>query len=409
MTYVALSNTCATDSAEALAGADEETRRLVLRKVREYTASELTGRDSEHDARPAAPTPAQCGFHRTGLANWWLPSPGGRDELPLELGVDIVSELAYGDAGTAFTLFISILGSSVISLFGPEHLRRRYLVPMARDGGFCATLASEQDAGSELTRNTATLSIDGESAVVTGEKYFATNADFAGFLVVYCGSGGPGGQPAAVVVPRATPGVRVVRRWPTIGLRSAGTYQVSLDGCRVPADHVLPGNGLRILEAGLNASRILMAACAVGIARRLRDLCLDYASVKTLRGDLLLHDPLFAAKLGQMETRITVMRSQCLAAARDYDQVMAQPDAAAGFLRRGTLKQAIVAKMFCGQAGWEVAGAASLMFGGLGYTDEHPAGKLTRDMRHVSIVEGGDDVLSQLLYQRYVLAGTGAE
>ena len=43
------------------------------------------------------------------------------------------------------------------------------------------------------------------------------------------------------------------------------------------------------------------------------------------------------------------------------------------------------------------------MFGGLGYTHDMLIGKLMRDIRYVSIVEGGDDVLRDLLYRRFVI------
>jgi alkylation response protein AidB-like acyl-CoA dehydrogenase len=157
----------------------------------------------------------------------------------------------------------------------------------------------------------------------------------------------------AIVVPPDTPGVRVVKRWEMVGLRSSGTYQVSLH--------------------------------------------------KSVRGAALVTNQVFGAKLAHMEMLIEVMKHQCLAAARDYDTVMTLPDAAAEFLRRGSLKSALTNKMFCGQAGWEIAGAGSEMFGGLGYTHESIIGKLTRDMRYVSIVEGSDDMLRDLVYNRYVV------
>ncbi|MFD2349995.1 acyl-CoA dehydrogenase family protein [Nonomuraea ferruginea] len=72
-------------------------------------------------------------------------------------------------------------------------------------------------------------------------------------------------------------------------------------------------------------------------------------------------------------------------------------------MRVGTLKSALTTKMFCGQTGWQIASAASEMFGGLGYTHEAVIGKLLRDMRYVSIVEGGDDVLRDLVFSRYVV------
>jgi alkylation response protein AidB-like acyl-CoA dehydrogenase len=205
------------------------------------------------------------------------------------------------------------------------------------------------------------------------------------------------------VVPRDTPGIEVRKRWDVVGLRSSGTYEVALAGVRVPAASALRGNGLRQLEAGLNASRILIATTALGVARRARDLCMDYARTKQVKGIQLVSNALFASRLGQMEMQIDVMTNQCLAAAREYDAIYARPDAAEEFLRVGTMKSAMTTKLFCGQAGWQVVSAASEMFGGLGYTRESLVQKLLRDVRYVSIVEGGDDVLRDLLFARHVV------
>jgi alkylation response protein AidB-like acyl-CoA dehydrogenase len=375
----------------------------VLDRVRAFVRAELVDQQPYLDSFAAAPLPLYRRFHSARLANWWLPTDLGGPGLGLADSVDVVSELAYGDSGVAFTLFISILGTSMLSLYGSADLRDRYLKPMVAEGTFCATAGSEQAAGSELAKISTTAVRTGGDLIVDGHKYFSTNAEFADYLVVIAKSDDNPSGAAAVVVPRDTPGVRIVKRWEMNGVRSSGTYQVSFDNCRVPADHALRGPGLRVLEVGLNASRILIATTAVGVARRIRDLCMDYARTKRFRDALLTANPVFAAKLGQMEAQIEVMRTQCRAAAQDFDAILARRDAADEFLRRGTLKSALAAKMFCGQAGWDIAGTGSEMFGGLGYTNDSVVGKLVRDMRYVSIVEGGDDVLRDLMYNRYVI------
>jgi alkylation response protein AidB-like acyl-CoA dehydrogenase len=372
-------------------------------RIRQFAREELVEEQAHLDSFAEAPLPLYDRFHGLGLANWWLPGKTGEPGIGLADSVDVVSELAYGDAGVAFTAFISILGTSMVSLYGSADLRARHLEPMVTQPAFCATLGSEQEAGSELAKITTTATVYGDSVTLTGEKFFSTNSGFADFLVVVARSADHPSGHLAVLVPRDTPGVRIVKRWEMIGLRSSGTYQVSFDNCRVPAGNVLNGPGLRLLEVGLNASRILIAATAVGIARRIRDLCMDYAKSKPLRGSTLVTNPVFAAKLGQMETTVDVMRNQCLAAAAEYDQIMARPDAAAEFTRRGTLKSALTTKLFCGQAGWQIAGTGSEMFGGLGYTHELVIGKLVRDMRYVAIVEGGEDVLRDVIFTRYVI------
>ncbi|MFG3054236.1 acyl-CoA dehydrogenase family protein [Kitasatospora sp. NPDC048239] len=375
----------------------------IQKAVRGFVAQELKGRHAELDSLAEAPLPLYDRFRETGLANWWLPKESGGQGLTLSDSVDIVNELAYGDAGAAFTLFISILGTSMVSLYGSEELKERYLASMAERGAYCATLGSERNAGSELGRIETVAARSGDELVLNGEKYFSTNAGFADFLLVVAVSAEDPGDHLAVLVPRDTPGVSIVRRWDVIGLRSSATYEVHFEDCRVPAGNRLNGNGLRLLEIGLNASRTLIATTALGTARRIRDLCMEYAKTKRLRDAPLVDSPVFAAKLGQMEMQIDVMKSQCRQAARDYDAIMESPDPATAFAKQGTLKSALTAKMFCGQTGWDVATVGSEMFGGLGYTNEHPIGKLVRDMRYVSIVEGGDDVLRDLVFSRYVI------
>jgi alkylation response protein AidB-like acyl-CoA dehydrogenase len=374
-----------------------------LSAVQSFVRRELIGHDELLDSLAPAPLPLYQRFADAGLANWWLPKARGGLGLSLEDSVGIAAELAYGDAGVAFTLFISILTTSMVTWYARDELQERYLGGLAAEGGFCATLGSEHEAGSELARITTTARRDGDSIVLSGQKAYSTNSDFGRFLVVIARSADTPSEYLAVLVPRETEGIKIEKRWNVTGLRASATYQVSLAGCRVPVAHVLRGNGLRLLEVGLNASRILIGATGLGIARRIRDVCMEYAKSKSVKGAPLTSNPVFAARLGQFEMQIDVMAGQCLAAARHYDAIAAKQDAGAEFLRQGTLKPAVTTKMFCGQAGWQIASAASEMFGGLGYTDEAIIGKLVRDMRYVSIVEGGDDVLRDLMFSRYVV------
>lgn len=373
-----------------------------LRALAGFVRRELAGKDAYLDSLAEAPLPLYERFARTGLSGWWLPEEYGGLGLGLEESVRIVSDLAYADAGVAFTLFIPVLTTSMVQWYGGEELRKEHLGGLSA-GGFAATLGSEHAAGSELARIGTTARREGDMIVLDGQKAFSTNTGFAKFLVVIARAEDDPSGYLAVLVPGDTPGVTVDKRWDVIGLRSSATYQVSLSGVRVPAGNVLRGNGLRLLEIGLNASRVLIATTALGIARRIRDVCMEYGKSKSVKGAPLSANAVFAGRLGQFEMQIEVMTNQCLAAARAYDAIAARPDAGEEFMRVGTLKSALTTKMFCGQTGWQIASTASEMFGGLGYTHDAVIGKLLRDMRYVSIVEGGDDVLRDLVFSRYVV------
>nr|6U1V_A Chain A, Acyl-CoA dehydrogenase domain-containing protein [Streptomyces tsukubensis NRRL18488]6U1V_B Chain B, Acyl-CoA dehydrogenase domain-containing protein [Streptomyces tsukubensis NRRL18488]6U1V_C Chain C, Acyl-CoA dehydrogenase domain-containing protein [Streptomyces tsukubensis NRRL18488]6U1V_D Chain D, Acyl-CoA dehydrogenase domain-containing protein [Streptomyces tsukubensis NRRL18488] len=378
-----------------------ESERLGI--VRDFVAREILGREGILDSLADAPLALYERFAETGLMNWWVPKEHGGLGLGLEESVRIVSELAYGDAGVAFTLFLPVLTTSMIGWYGSEELKERFLGPLVARRGFCATLGSEHEAGSELARISTTVRRDGDTLVLDGTKAFSTSTDFARFLVVIARSADDPARYTAVTVPRDAPGLRVDKRWDVIGMRASATYQVSFSDCRVPGDNALNGNGLRLLEIGLNASRILIAASALGVARRIRDVCMEYGKTKSLKGAPLVKDGVFAGRLGQFEMQIDVMANQCLAAARAYDATAARPDAARVLLRQGAQKSALTAKMFCGQTAWQIASTASEMFGGIGYTHDMVIGKLLRDVRHASIIEGGDDVLRDLVYQRFVV------
>src|SRR5262249_13333819 len=137
-----------------------------------------------------------------------------------------------------------------------------------------------------------------------------------------------------------------------------------------------------------------------GICERLRDLCLAYAHPKQVRGQSLLAHGGFAGKLGQIEMEIEAIRAVCRAAATDFDE--ARQNGGAKVRRAGVLKSAIVSKLLSGQLAWKVASVASEAFGGIGYTDESLVGKLLRDVRVISVIEAGDEVLRDLLFNRYV-------
>ncbi|MFF8870341.1 acyl-CoA dehydrogenase family protein [Streptomyces massasporeus] len=375
----------------------------ILDRVRTFVHAEVLPAADHFDTLPPAPTPASVRLAEAGLANWWIPGEYGGPGVSLRDSVDIVSELSYGDAGFAFGSFLSVLGTTMLQLSGADDLTRPHLERLARDGGVLGILASEEEAGSELGRITTTCRRAGDSVVVTGDKYFSTNTDAADLLLVVARDAADDADFGVVLVPRHTEGVELNERWNMIGMRGSATYRVALRDCAVPADHRLPGNGLRLLEIGLNASRILIAATAIGMARRVRDLAMEYAASKRVHGAPLARNAVFAGKLGQIEMLIDVMRNQCRAAAGEFDGYLAGGDAARALYRVGTLRSALAAKMYCGQAGWQVATIGSEMFGGLGYTHEHPIGKLVRDLRYVGLVEGGDDVIRELLFTRYVV------
>jgi len=371
--------------------------------VSAFARARLLGHEREFDAvHKDFPLPVYQSFFDIGLGNWWIARAHGGQQLPMTTGVEIVEELAYGDAGVAFALFLSVLTTMQVELFGTPAQQERFLRPLAERGGFAATLGSEERAGSELTNIEVLAQVKGANLVINGQKFISTNSAFANFSSVITKCPADASGYAAVLVPKGTPGVKVVQQWPVIGVRGSAQYQISLEACEVARENQLPGHGLRVLESALNFSRVLVAASMIGIARRIRDESLRYAKQKKLGGASLRENAVFRAKVAQMDADIDCIRACVLTAARDLDEIMREPNPSQYFARRGTVKSSLVAKLKAGQVGGAIAAVGSEMFGGLGYTEACLVEKLVRDSRYVAIVEGGEDVTRALLYARYL-------
>lgn len=338
-------------------------------------------------------------FARSGLNNWWLPTNVGGAGLALEEGVDVAEELAAHDAGLAFAACVSGLAGTIIDGFADPAVRDRVLRGIAVSGGYLATAGSEHEAGSELQHLATTAAEADDGFVVQGVKAFATNADRADHVVVICRRVESRRAFVALVVPRASEGLRSTREWETTGLRTAETVELAFDEVRVSSEAVCRGNGLRLLETGLNVSRTYLAAIAIGICRRLMTELCSYAQDKVVAGVPLLKHPVFGARLAELYVTITSMRSVVRDAARAYDHAVS----GAPTEPIGVLPEVVTAKLLCGRLAWEQAAALSSVMGGLGYIDGSPVDRALRDARHVSIIEGGEDVLRELLHRRVIL------
>ncbi len=366
-----------------------------------FIAENMMGESPSLSSDPSLPSPVFEWFCRGGLCNWWIGQEFGGRGFSLKDSVQVIAKLAYAECGIASAALTAILSSRLLEIFGTKQQQQNFLVPLVKTGGFSALAASEIGCGSELLGMSTVCTPSGTKCVLNGRKAFSTSSAFADFVVVVAKLPDDEGF-TAVIVPKGTPGMIFEKRWNLIGLKSCNVYGIQFVNCEVPVENMIEGNGLRVLEVALNASRILIAATGIGMGRRIRDLALDYGKNKILKGSVMLENPVFAAKLGQMEMEIETMNTMCRVAAEDYDTMFAAPNAKELFVRTGIVKSAIVAKLLCGQMAWHIASTGSEMFGGTGYSNESLMFRLMSDIRHISIVEGGEDVARDILYGRYV-------
>ncbi len=144
-------------------------------------------------------------------------------------------------------------------------------------GAYCL---SEPHCGSDAAALTTRAELVDDHYEVTGTKAWITHAGVADFYNLMVRTGGEGAKGiSCLVTAAATPGMSFATPEHKMGMMASPTAQVVLDGARVPAEDLVgaPGDGFRIAMQALDAGRLGIAACAVGLARGALDEAVRYA------------------------------------------------------------------------------------------------------------------------------------
>ncbi|MGE5407337.1 MAG: acyl-CoA dehydrogenase family protein [Syntrophothermus sp.] len=174
----------------------------------------------------------------------------------------------------------------VLTLFGSEEHKERWLKPLL-DGEIRSAFAMTEPAvaSSDATNIETSIVRDGDEYVISGRKWWTTNAIHPNCKVlIVMGKTDPDApaykQQSMLVVPLDTPGVRVVRNLSVFGYSDReGHAEVAFEDARVPVSAVLAGegDGFMIAQARLGPGRIHHCMRAIGAAERALDLMCERA------------------------------------------------------------------------------------------------------------------------------------
>jgi alkylation response protein AidB-like acyl-CoA dehydrogenase len=135
----------------------------------------------------------------------------------------------------------------------------------------------------------------------------------------------------------------------------------------------------------LDAGRLGIAACAIGLAQAALDAAVTYARDRVQFGKPIIEHDGVGFLLADMATRLEVGRAGYLAAARLRDRGLP-------FTR-----QAAVAKLFCTDAAMQTTIDAVQVLGGYGYTADFPVERYMREAKVLQIVEGTNQIQRRVI------------
>jgi alkylation response protein AidB-like acyl-CoA dehydrogenase len=235
--------------------------------------------------------------------------------------------------------------------------------------------------------------------VLNGTKTWITNGGLANIHVVVASvdsSLGSRGH-ASFVIPEGTKGLSQGQKFKKMGIRASHTAEVVLDDCRVPGRCLLGGKdkldgrlararegkstSTQAAMATFEASRPLVGAQAVGIARAAYEFALDYAKERRQFGKAIVENQAIAFKLADMRTAIDAARLLVWRASW-----MARPG------KRFEAGEGSMSKVFAGETAVHVTEEAIQILGGYGYIRDNPVERWHRDSKIYTIFEGTSEI-----------------
>lgn len=253
-----------------------------------------------------------AGFGLTGLPipeEW---GGSGLDALDTMLAIEALG-LGCEDGGLVFSLCAHAFASTVPvwRSRSREHMER-YLRDLAAGKLICANGTTEPEAGSDVHAMRSTARRAGDEYVLSGTKCFVTNAPVADLLLIYA-STDPSRKLfgiSAFLIPRETPGLRVVPEHHKTGLRTSSWGTVYLDDCVVPASaRVGPeGSGAALFADAMIWERGCLFAFYVGAMQRTLDRCVEHARGRVQFGHEIGAFQSVSNRLVDMKVRLEVGR-----------------------------------------------------------------------------------------------------
>jgi len=349
--------------------------------AREFAEKEVKPIAAERDRLP---DPGDCfqwdiveKLSKAGLRTLTLDKKYGGPGLDSLTTAIVLEELAVGDLGVSAIVAQTVKWAQILQWTATEEQCRKFLIPYRDDDTFLiAVTITEADLGSDLCsgygegRVTTTAVLDGNEWVINGKKKWSNGAAWAKLLRVTAATAEGSDTYINILVPRDTPGVKVVRIHDEMGGRLYPTVEVTYDNVRVPKENMIgePRKKFDPKCTFMKATNAYAAACAVGVGRAAYETALEYAKTRVQGGKRIIEHQIIGTMLADMYAQLEAARLLYWKAAwvADRDEFY-DP------------KLYAMAKAFCPEVAMRVAIQALEIHGGYGIGRDLPMEKYVRD------------------------------
>ena len=363
--------------------------------VRDFAQSEIAPRAAEIDKNDLFPADLWQKMGALGVLGITVSEEYGGAGMGYLAHMIAMEEISRASASVGLSYGAhSNLCVNQLKRNGTDAQRKKYLPKLISGEHVGALAMSEPNAGSDVISMKLKAEDKGGYYLLNGTKMWITNGPDADTMVVYAKTEPELGARGvtAFIVEKGMKGFSTAQKLDKLGMRGSHTGEMLFNNVEVPAQNILGAynGGAKVLMSGLDYERAVLAAGPIGIMQSVMDNVIPYTHDRKQFGQSIGEFQLIQGKVADMYTVLQAGRAFCYTVGKNLDMLGTDHV-------RQVRKDCASVILWCAEKATWMAGEGIQIFGGNGYINDYPLGRLWRDAKLYEIGAGTSEIRRMLI------------